>query len=109
MRREGRELQQWAGAGVGPVEIHDRIARRYLTVAVNLRRRCADDSERGIVAKRDQRLDFGAARAADAPRLLENARALLPVRIDAVRDVVVAPRGEQSGKTAKRRLVVHER
>src|SRR5689334_3209208 len=96
MARDHDVLGQPAAVVVGTVEVDRRAFRHPDVVAVDLGRRCAHAGKRWIVAERRERGDLGAARAAEAPRLLEHAEAPLARRVDAFGDVVIAPRREQA-------------
>ncbi|MNF98805.1 hypothetical protein D3C84_816800 [compost metagenome] len=56
-----------------------------------------------------QRRHFGAAGTAHAPGLFKHAAALYAVTVQALRDVVVAPRGIETGIGLVRRTVEHLR
>src|SRR5471032_1926018 len=74
-----------------PVHL-DRVSRQWL-VDVGLYRRHMNRPQPGIVDEALQRRDFRAAGPAHAPGLLQHATAALAVAVQALGDVVIAPRG----------------
>src|SRR5581483_3357585 len=103
-----RVLHDAPDGAVRAVEIHRR-ALGYRCVAVVLET-CGDDGGyRGIGVQTFERRDFRSARAADAPRLLENAATPCVGSVGAPpdRDVVVAARREETREVPSRRRGVH--
>src|SRR5215207_426271 len=82
---------QRTDALVGSAKVHRRARRgRGCIGTVDLDRGGPDAGEGGVGAEGFEGADLGAARAADAPRLLEHAAAPLPARVAPAGDVVVA-------------------
>src|SRR6185503_20749041 len=74
MRLDDRVLRQRTRAIVETLVIDDCVRRDGNVAAVGLGRCRAHGAQRGVGAERDEGFHFGAARAADTPRLLEHAR-----------------------------------
>src|SRR4051794_22914728 len=101
-------LRHWSISLVLPPEVHRRMRRR-LGLAVNLHRAGAYRVQPGVGAKRLQCRDLGAARATDAPGLLQHAAAQPPSRVQSPGNVVVAAGGEHTSEAVHGCLVVHPR
>src|SRR5436190_13338929 len=95
MRFHQRVMSDWSDTRVVAGKEHDSILGEGWRCAIRFHRRSAHDHERLIRAKREQRLDFSGACAADAPRLLQHAGAPASTRVVPFDDVIVTPRREK--------------
>src|SRR6185436_9005275 len=95
MRFHDGVLQDRSRRRIDPLKVNDRAARRRRVRAVQLGRPGAHRAQTRVGAERLERRNFRAARAADAPRLLEHAAVPAAARIAPAQHVVIAPRSEQ--------------
>src|SRR3990170_4268351 len=93
-----RVFDERPGLRVDAAEMHPRAGRRLRVLAVGLGGARAHRAQARIGAERLERSNLGAARAADAPRLLEHAAMPAPARVAPAQHVVIAARSEQAGK-----------
>src|SRR5688500_17247199 len=107
MRLHDRVFNERPGLRVDAAEMHPRAARRLRGLAVRFGRARAHRTQARIGAESLERSNFGATRAADAPRLLEDAAMPAPAGIASPQHVVVAARGEQAGKLLRRSIERH--
>src|SRR5688572_11274395 len=102
-----RIFDERPGLRVDAAEMHPRASRRLGVLAIGLGGARPHRAQPRIGAESLERSNFGAARASDAPRLLEHAAMPAPACIASAQHVVVAARGEQAGKLLRRSIERH--
>src|SRR6185436_8283633 len=98
MRFDDCVFEERPRPSVVTLKIDGGMRRRFRARAVNLEAGGAHDRQLRIAPEGRERLRFGWARAADAPRLLQHARAPASRGVQPLRDVVVSARGERARK-----------
>src|SRR5437763_15580832 len=87
---------QRAGIAVDAVEVHDGAGWRHGVGAVSLHRRRAHGVDGRVVHEGVERGDLCRGGPPDTPRGLEYARASMARGVDALADVVIAPRSDHA-------------
>src|SRR5687768_12076517 len=101
MRMESRVLDERPGDLVVTLEVDHGVGGQFPAVAVDLGCRCADRSQLRVREEGADRGDLRPGGTADAPGLLEHTGAAGALVVVALRDVVVAARGEHAVEAGK--------
>jgi hypothetical protein len=109
MRLHDRELRDEPDLLVGAAKINPGLGRRPLAMTIDFDAADADNLCFGISAKYFEGGDLCAARASEAPGLLQDAAACTSVAVTPMCDVVVATRSEKPGEVLVSGTIVDAR